>query len=482
VPRDLILLLDTSGSMGGVPLQQLQAFCRGLVAGLAAGDRLEMIEFSSRPHRWRSEPASVDEATRADALRWIGGLRASGGTHMHDAIREALRPLRAEAVRQVVLVTDGLIGFESDIVGHVCNTLPPGCRLHTVGIGSAPNRSLTGPAARAGAGHEAIVGPDEPVEPVVAELLRHTDDPVVVDLTIAGDAVLDRAPLVVADLCAGAPTRVGLRLRASGGSVTLTGRTATGAFSHTVTVGAATGGRRVVATRYARERVEDLEVRVAAGQPRAALDTEIEALGLRHRIATRMTSWVAETAEATVDASAPTRHERIPQALPHAMSAEGVGLRAPMVAMPVTLGRASLAAPAGPPPARRMRKMEKETQDRAPRMQSLDAEEAESLSVAHDALGGAAPADRAVALPRLHARVKLHDRGTLILEIDGPIHWDATGTLWLELEDGSRVQVQAEAATTRPGEVVAGTTARLVVSWSGSLPLTVTLKHLVLEL
>jgi Ca-activated chloride channel family protein len=464
VPRDLILLLDTSGSMGGVPLQQLQAFARALTEGLGEADQLEIIEFSRTARRWRPGPVPATSSNRADALAFVDALRASGGTHMHDAIREALRPLRAESVRQVVLVTDGLIGFETEVVGHVLNALPPGCRLHTVGIGSAPNRSLTGPAARAGAGFEAIVGPHEPVAPVVAELLARAAVPQVVDLTVHGDAVLDRAPIGLPDLCAASPTRIALRLRPGGGPIRLTGRTATGTWSHELVAAPAVGGRRVVATRYARERVEDLELRVAAGEARAGLDAEIEALGLRHAIATRMTSWVAETAELTVDPGAPTRHEGIPQTLPFAMSAEGVGLRA---------------AAAPPSPARALMAMP--TKEMARRRRAEPAASVLGFLTTDDLKGFAEKLEAPAATRRLRARVRLHRDGQLILEVDGPVSWDASGTITLELPDGSRVTVTAAPATTRPTELAPGLQARLVIAWAGPLPRAVHLANLVLE-
>jgi Ca-activated chloride channel family protein len=158
IARDLVVLLDTSGSMTGEPLAQARRVVAALVESLTPADRLELIAFSSAPRRWRAAPAEATEAARADALGWLARLRAGGGTEMRHAVDEALRPLRPDAQRQVVLVTDGQIGFESEIVASVLAQLPPGSRLHTVGVGSAVNRSLTGPAARAGRGHEVVIG------------------------------------------------------------------------------------------------------------------------------------------------------------------------------------------------------------------------------------------------------------------------------------------------------------------------------------
>ncbi len=116
VPRDLILLIDTSGSMMGEPIAQAKAMARALVESLDDADRLEMIQFSDRPRPWRRGAEPATGTARQDALAWLGALVAEGGTEMREGVTEALRPLRGDAQRQVVLITDGLIGFESEIV------------------------------------------------------------------------------------------------------------------------------------------------------------------------------------------------------------------------------------------------------------------------------------------------------------------------------------------------------------------------------
>src|SRR3954469_17279507 len=220
---------------------------------------------------------------RQEALAWLNGLVASGGTEMHQGILEALRPLRPESQRQVVVVTDGLIGFEERVVGTIARDLPPSSRLHTVGVGSAVNRALTGPAARAGRGTEVIIGLGEDPERAAHRLVAGTGAPVVVDLRLEGTALLGHAPGRLPDLFAGAPVLVGLTLRRERGTLTVSGRTATGPWRQTVQVGAASDGRRSVATLLAREQVEDLEVRVAAGEHER--EAEIERLGLEYQIA-----------------------------------------------------------------------------------------------------------------------------------------------------------------------------------------------------
>ena len=329
VPRDLTFLIDTSGSMGGEPLDQARRVVAAMLDTLGVRDRIELIQFGDAPRRWKSDPVLATEASKQEARDWLGRLRASGSTEMHRAVLDALRPLRPDSQRQVVLVTDGYIGFEKEIVTALLRELPAGARLHTVGVGSAVNRSLTQAAARAGRGTELIVAPGEDPERLVRRLLARTTAPLVTDLELVGEAVLEVAPRCLPDLYAEAPALIAARLRASGGQVVLRGRTAQGVFERRFGVPALERGQGPlgVAALYARERVEDLETALAAGGNAAELNGAIEATGVEFQISTRLTSWVAVSKAVTVDPQAARRQVEQPHALPQGVTAQGLGLR-----------------------------------------------------------------------------------------------------------------------------------------------------------
>jgi len=349
VARDLILLVDASGSMYGAPIGQARRLMKTLIESLEEGDSLEMISFGDRPHRWKRGSTRATAAGKKEALAWVERLQAEGGTEMRSGILEALAPLRPDAQRQVVLITDGLIGSESEIVATLHEKLPPRCRLHTVGVGSGINRSLTGPAARAGRGVEVLLDIDGDAAEATRRLLARTCAPLVTELTLDGDALAAHAPARLPDLFAGAPVLLSLQLRPEGGKVRLRGETADGPWSAEATAPALAPGEGSpsLAALFGRESVEDLEALWAVGRDQGKIDQQIERLGVDFQIATRLTSWVAVTEHRTVDPAAKARRENTPQALPHGMSAEGLGLR-PAASPAATTGKAMMALFAAP--------------------------------------------------------------------------------------------------------------------------------------
>ncbi|NUP11724.1 MAG: VWA domain-containing protein [Polyangiaceae bacterium] len=367
VPRDLTLLIDTSGSMSGEPLEQAKRVACALVDALGSGDQVELIEFSNTATSFRAKPAFATESLKRSALQWIQSLSASGGTEMLSGVKTALRELREGSQRQIVLITDGLVGFERDIVRLLLSSLPKSARLHALGVGSAVNRSLLAPIARAGRGTEAIIGLGEDPERAAKRLLSHTVAPVLVDLVIEGAGVVKTVPSRPGDVYAGAPLRVAVELDPRGGEVIVRGSMHSNRFEQRLRAEAldpAQGSASVVKL-FGRELVEDLEMTISAGRDVDKCEREIERVGTTFGISTRFTSWIAISDEPTVDPRDPSRRVEQPHALPHGMSAAGLGLRpgydpnlvAAPAMMPVTQAapRARMMASFGersaPPPA-----------------------------------------------------------------------------------------------------------------------------------
>ncbi|MEO8843834.1 MAG: VIT domain-containing protein [Kofleriaceae bacterium] len=351
VARDLLVLLDTSGSMGGAPLDKAQQVVALMIDSLGGEDRLELIEFSDSPKRWRDEPAQADAKTKAAAIKWVRSRVASGGTEMRAAVIEALTTLRIGAQRQVVLVTDGYVGGEQQILEALHRKLPRSCRLHVLGVGSAVNRSLATALSRAGRGAEVIVGPDEDAERGAKRLLDRTKLPMLTNVEIAGSALQRHAPEKLPDVFEGAPLVAALMVAPEGGELVVRGQLAEGTWEQRITVPARQlgEGNQAIAALYGRERVADVEAHAMF----ESVNDEIEELGLMFQIATKMTSWVAVDDSRILEG--PSRDELVPQELPYGTSAAAFGLRAVSAGfdaafdlgeIPPPLARAPMPAPA----------------------------------------------------------------------------------------------------------------------------------------
>ena len=456
-PRDLIVLLDTSGSMTGAPLDQARRVVAALVDSLTDSDRLEIISFASRPRPWRKGPVPATAEMRREALRFLDVLQAGGGTEMLDAVEEALEPLRRDAQRQVVLVTDGQIGFESEILRAMRRGLPSGSRLHAVGVGSAPNRALTRPAARAGRGVEVLAALREDAERAAARLVAATRGPAIIDLEIQGPGVVTSAPRALPDLMAGSPVRVGLSLLPGGGELIVRGRTPGGLWEEQLRVPPTEpgAGSPCVTALYGREAVEDLELDLAAGGDPAEIDRAIERVGLEFAVATRLTSWVAISEEPTVDPRLPVRREIIPQELPHGMSAEGLGLgalpQASMLLDSINRSHSIEVAAAAYFPSFSLERMREFLREAASlRGRGPDTPEGETAP--------AQPAPAARAVPGRWVGALQAGGRILEFQVTGaPLDWRPAARATIGLRDGKRIEIPViPTATTLPGPVEPG--------------------------
>lgn len=476
VARDLCFLIDTSGSMGGEPLDQARRILMALVDTLGDGDSLEMIEFSSQPRRWKRKPEKATAKVRDEAKKWLRALDAGGGTEMRSGLMEALAGLRNEAQRQIVLVSDGAIGFESEIVADILRDLPSGSRVHTVGVGSAVNRSLTQPAARAGRGVEIIVGLGEDPERAARRIVARTNAPLVVDLRLEGSALVEQAPARAPDLFGGAPALLALALKPEGGELIARGRTPDGEWSERIVVPPTACGSGGAATAlFGRERVEDLEMRrCAAGEDVEAIDRMVERIGVDFQIATRLTSWVAvdELPSQSIDPKQPSRKVRVPQELPHGVSVEGLGLRAPgmLAAAPLSRTRAlmksAFVAQGMPAPTSAARPTGAFSGGGG-----FKREEAKKRGAAKDDVAREQTLDvgevTLEAPPTVRGRIVKHKGRELIVEIDvdGELDWAAGDDATVESDDGSATHARVDAArTTSAARVTAGQTIRLVLT------------------
>src|SRR5262249_50631000 len=171
-----------------------------------------------------SVPAELAEVARA--RRWVQGPQANGGTEMLPALRAALEGAdEIGVVRQVVFVTDGLVGNEDQLFAYLSPNLGRR-RLFTIGIGSAPNGHFMTKAAQFGRGTYTYIGSPSEVGEKMSALFRKLEHPVLSDVAASwGQDDVDTWPSRVSDLYLGEPIVLLARLETTASAeLTVTGR------------------------------------------------------------------------------------------------------------------------------------------------------------------------------------------------------------------------------------------------------------------
>lgn len=300
--REIVFVLDCSGSMEGTPLDVSKRFMRRALKSLRSSDLFRVIRFSDSSTEFADEPLPGTPANIASGLEYIESLTSEGGTEMTAGIHAALdRELVPGTTRIVVFLTDGYIGNDVDVI-RLVNQTRGDARLFTFGIGSAVNDYLLKEVARVGRGVCRIVRPQEDAEAAADALAKRLEAPYLTDVRLDwGNApILDQTPAQLQDLYLGQSLRVLARFQSAGTySAKLVGRIAGREFTMPLVLDfpadSTTGDALPII--WARGQIEDRMIdyldpgRTEAD--RAQLQREIMALGLEHHLVTPWTSFVA---------------------------------------------------------------------------------------------------------------------------------------------------------------------------------------------
>ncbi|MDC0834838.1 VIT domain-containing protein [Geitlerinema sp. CS-897] len=188
-PKDVVFLIDTSGSQQGRPLEQCKALLRCFVSGLNPDDTFSLLDFNNSVGYLASDPLPNTPENRANAFAYIDRLCATGGTYLLNGIRAVLDFPEPEdgRLRSIVLFTDGYIGNEREILAEVQQLLKPSHRLYSFGAGSSVNRFLLDRIAEIGRGYSQILRHDAPIDEAARRFFTRANCPVLTDIEIAWD-------------------------------------------------------------------------------------------------------------------------------------------------------------------------------------------------------------------------------------------------------------------------------------------------------
>lgn len=326
--REIIFIVDTSGSMHGVSIQQAKRAVQLALKGLTPTDRFNVIEFNSITNALYTQSAPVTAHSIAEASKFVQQLQANGGTEMRPALALALDSPRSEAhLRQVVFITDGSVGYEDELFSMIEDRLGA-ARLFTVGIGSAPNSWFMRKAAQAGRGSYTFISALHEVREKMDRLFQKLEQPQVTDIEVRwpSGVIVDSFPSTVPDLYLGEPVIVKVEVTGefrAGDFIHISGNSSGGGWAAEVPVGAASDSPGVAAL-WARARIEeliDVERRHAdPGEIRAA----IVETALTHHLVSKYTSLVAVDKTPVRPVNDPLMSEAVPNLMPYGQSTNAI--------------------------------------------------------------------------------------------------------------------------------------------------------------
>lgn len=325
IKRDLVFVIDTSGSMHGTSIEQAKkALLLGL-DGLQQGDRFNVVQFNSVTSALFAGSVDASAGNVDRARDYVRRLVANGGTEMRPALEQVLQVAGSEShLRQIVFITDGSVGNERELV-ELIETNLGSARLFTVGIGSAPNGLFMRKAAEAGRGSFTFVSALHEVEERMQRLVRKLERPQVTGIQVEWPASADviAVPEIVPDLYAGEPVMVRARLPINpraGDQLTVSGHSPTGRWQVTLPL-AIQREHAGVASVWARGRIEQL-LDDASGADDGDIRAAVIETALAHHLVSPHTSLVA--VDKTPLPPATQVREQVPNLLPYGQSTQAI--------------------------------------------------------------------------------------------------------------------------------------------------------------
>jgi len=330
-PKELVFVLDTSGSMSGFPIEKAKETMKLALEGLHPRDTFNLITFAGDTFVLFPEPVPATHENLAKAQSFLAGRRGGGGTEMMKAIRAALDPSdERDHIRVVCFMTDGYVGNDMEIIGEIQRH--PDARVFSFGIGSSVNRFLLDQMSREGRGEVEYVGLEDDGSAAARRFHERVRTPLLTDLRLEwnGVAVNEVYPAKLPDLFSAKPVIISGRYDAPGkGVLRLRGKQAGRDFVKDVqvTLPAAEPEHEVIATLWARRKVDALMASnwtgMQSGNPGPEVKTAITKIGVDFGLMTQFTSFVAVEETYRTEGGRPHRVE-VPVEMPAGVSREGL--------------------------------------------------------------------------------------------------------------------------------------------------------------
>lgn len=348
VPKDVIFLMDTSGSQEGNPLKQCKALMEQFINGLNPDDTFTIIDFASITTQLSPKPLENNANNRKKAFKYIKRLEANGGTYLMPGIQTAINypPASDGRLRSIVLLTDGYIGNDEEILAQVQQKLKRGNRLYSFGVGSSVNRYLLNRIAELGRGTSQIVRYDEDPKTIADQFFKQINNPVLTNIELQWLGNTEKPiiyPSILPDLFAEQPLVIFGRLPSNTtGSLLIKGIAAGNQpFEQTFNLSDITSDNNpAIAQLWARMKIKDLSKEMLKFETSEGVE-EITQTALSYQLLSKYTAFVAVCDDIRVDPHEQQMTMNVPVEMPEGVSYESV-VAASAISSPAPMMMASM--------------------------------------------------------------------------------------------------------------------------------------------
>ena len=335
-PKELVFVLDTSGSMGGFPIEKAKETMKLALDNLYPSDTFNLITFAGDTSILFPQPVPATKANLRKAQAFLESRSGAGGTEMMRAIKAALAPSDDQShVRIVCFMTDGYVGNDMEIISEVQKH--QNARVFAFGIGTSVNRFLLDKIADAGRGEVEYVNLTDDGSAAARRFHERVRNPLLTDISIDwnGLPVADVYPQRIPDLFGAKPVVLTGRYSGPGrATIRLKGKIAGNDFVREVPVELpeTMASHDVLASLWARARIDSLMGQdyagAQSGNMRSELKNTITQLGIEYRLMTQFTSFVAVEEMVVTDGGQPRRID-VPVEVPEGVNDMRVEQEAP---------------------------------------------------------------------------------------------------------------------------------------------------------
>ncbi len=317
IKKEIIFIIDTSGSMGGTSIEQAKAGLDFALQNLNTSDTFNIIEFNSTFSTLFDAPRIANGHNLSTGKQFLSRLQASGGTEILPALKAALQQEHnQDYLKQIIFITDGSIGNEPQLFEVIHQELDT-ARLFTVGIGSAPNHFFMRKAAEYGRGTFTQIGDIGEVSKKMKKLFKKINTPSMYNITIEDTEgrPLEVFPNPIPDLYDGEPVIAAIRKDYETDTLLLKGWSQNKSWEKTMSFN---HGRNHtgIANLWARKKIEHLLDKKSLGEKEENIKQEVIDIALTHQLMSPYTSFVAVEEKISRPKNSTLKNNEIPNLLP----------------------------------------------------------------------------------------------------------------------------------------------------------------------